>query len=435
MASTTTLSVPILAPTRNETPIIVQSGGSTTDALLLASTITDDPAATPSSTLGMGVDYSNGTGGEIILAPASPDDATNPNPANNYTGTEVFNSGTVLFNNAGAVGSGPIVLTNVTISGSDVTNGNGTGGGNITIGNAISFGGFANFTNIIATGPMTLTQSSVMTGAGTTQLDGNITDNGNGYSLTVAGNTDLLFGSNSFSGGLFLSGGSVYIQQPSGLGSGTIYISTSGSINTYASMTISNPIYLSNASTLTFAGTAPLTYTGSINITSAVGITDSDTGVLTFNTGTTTSSITGPGSLTMAGAGTFILPNANTYAGGTSITATSFLEIGNAGAFGPGLVNITGAAATLFSTQTAGITFTNPFDIGAAIVFQGTTPFTFNGPVLLSGNATIQAFDTVTINVPIQENAAGRTFGTVAAPGTLVLNTRELLRRYVHDQQ
>ncbi len=156
---------------------------------------------------------------------------------------------------------------------------------------------------------------------------------------------------------------------------------------------------LSNTNDYT-AGTA----FGTISITGA-GYTLAGTSLTTTGatdsaaSGTTTVSLVmgGTGSLTKSGAGTLTLPGANTYSGGTALSAGT-LSIGNNTALGTGTLTITGG--TIIPTVTL-LNVTNAQSWGGN--FSMTANTGQNGTLAYSGAVTVTA-NVVVTNTQVNNN-------------------------------
>ena len=184
----------------------------------------------------------------------------------------------------------------------------------------------------------------------------------------------------------------------------------------------------SNANILTIGGGVVATGIGSKTLTLG--------GANTGNNTISGSVTDGPGSvisLTKAGAGTWVLPGANTYTGATSITGGT-LQLGSGtgtGSLSTGSQITVGAGATFAVNQTDTVTQGTDFSgapisgggnfsqtgsgttvLTAANTFSGTT--TISGGTLKIGNATALGFG------GIQQSSTGST--TVSSGATLDLN-------------
>ena len=130
----------------------------------------------------------------------------------------------------------------------------------------------------------------------------------------------------------------------------------------------------------------------------------------TFN-GVISNALTGP-ALDLAGAGTTILNNANTYNGGTTLESGT-LSLGNAAALG----NTTTGTLTLVTgtiQSTMPVTVNNPVSLsGSLVTLGGSNPLTFGGTVTVTGSNTVYPFDTA--GTAISTALAGS--GTLTAAG------------------
>ncbi len=145
--------------------------------------------------------------------------------------------------------------------------------------------------------------------------------------------------------------------------------------------------------------------------------TSSGTPTITVNNSSATiqTVLAGTGGLSKAGAGNLVLAAANTYTGGTSLTAGQ-LTVNHASALGGGNLTITGGALGNSSGTTIAI--------GGNQSWNGN--FSFNGPqnLTLNGTATLNANRTLTVaaGTLTTKGAISGAFGlTKAGTGTLVL--------------
>jgi autotransporter-associated beta strand protein len=210
-------------------------------------------------------------------------------------------------------------------------------------------------------------------------------------------------------------------------GSGT---QTLGDINTYTGgtninggiLSIGNAAALGSSGTISFGGGA-LQYSGittdlSSRFSSAASQqykVDTNTQNVTWGTALTSSG----GSLTKSGAGTLILSAANTYSGGTNLSA-GILSITDSSNIGSGAFNITGLATQLTVTGTAA-TFANNFTLPSA-----TGQFTFLTPnnsstvingTISGGNANIDATTRGGTEWFFQGGASGQNTGALTLNG------------------
>ncbi|MFT3787329.1 MAG: autotransporter-associated beta strand repeat-containing protein [Tepidisphaeraceae bacterium] len=181
--------------------------------------------------------------------------------ANTFTGGLTITNGTLQLGSATALGAGSVLLNSGTL---DVN------GQNLIVPSGFSGAG-GTITN--STGASTLTlnggtiASAIADGAGT-------------IGLINAGGTLVLNGSNSYSGGTTINGGSVRVAVDAALGAAAGAVTlNAGTLESTGTFTMSRPIVVNNAaSTLSVAGTQTLTYTGSMSGTGT--LTKSGTGTL-----------------------------------------------------------------------------------------------------------------------------------------------------------
>ncbi|MEI9400681.1 autotransporter-associated beta strand repeat-containing protein [Mesorhizobium argentiipisi] len=141
--------------------------------------------------------------------------------------------------------------------------------------------------------------------------------------------TLVLSGTNSYSGGTAINGGTVRISQDANLGDAAGGLSfDGGTLNTTADITTGRAVTLAGAGTF---------------------LTDAAT------TTTLTGGIIGAGPLTKDGTGTLVLASAATHAGGTTIAAGT-LQVGNGGALGSLAGNVVDNGTLAFDRSDA-ITF------------------------------------------------------------------------------
>ncbi|MBA2703386.1 MAG: autotransporter-associated beta strand repeat-containing protein, partial [Blastocatellia bacterium] len=181
------------------------------------------------------------------------------------------------------------------------------------------------------------TRTLTVNGAGNTTFNGVVQNLGAGSTgiLAYSGTGFLtLAGTNTFTGGITVSAGTLNMNNAAALGTGTFTIS-GGSIDNTSGGAI-GPLTNNNPQTwngnFTFIGTNNINFgTGAV----ALGTTAGTTRIITTSAGTLTiggviSNGTSADSLTKAGAGTLILSGANTYSGTTKISAGT-LRLGASG--------------------------------------------------------------------------------------------------------
>lgn len=290
--------------------------------------------------------------------------------ANTYTQTTTVNSAELDLNTTGnAAISGNLVVAGGTVkllqsnqiaSGSTLQISSGT----------LSFGANSNtVAGLQVTGGTVSGTTGVLTSTGNYDLQAGtisaILAGSVAANKTTSG-TVILSGANAFTGGLTLSAGTLDLNNASALGTGTFTI-LGGTLDNTSGASITNS--KNNTQTwsgdFTFGGTNALNMgTGAVTLGSSRIVTVNGTGALTVGGG-----VSGTGfSVTKAGTGILILNAADTYTGGTFVTAGT-LKIGNATSLGP-------ATVTNVATVSSGATL----DVnGISVVGYTAGPITING--------------------------------------------------------
>ncbi|MBC8039298.1 MAG: autotransporter-associated beta strand repeat-containing protein [Opitutaceae bacterium] len=145
-----------------------------------------------------------------------------------------------------------------------------------------------------------------------------------GATLTKSGaGTLVLSGANSYSGGTWLTGGTIELAANNVLGSGAVTITDAGLRAAGAPRTLTNALFLSGVFTVgrstTFSGLTTLNATTTIVASNPDGLANADTtfsGSITGNFGLTLAEGAGANGI---GTGYIVLSNANTYTGGTTL--------------------------------------------------------------------------------------------------------------------
>ncbi|ENJ7361362.1 autotransporter outer membrane beta-barrel domain-containing protein [Salmonella enterica] len=327
------------------------SGGTLiSDGTLVASNVeslgTGDVTNNATLELNTGGDFTNNISGSGQVV-KSGDDALALSGANSYTGGTLISSGTLVATNVDALGSGD-VTDNATLELN-------TGG---TFDNAISGSG-----QVVKSGDKTLTLSGSNTYTGGTLISdgtlvasnvealgtGDVTDNatlelntGGDFINNIGGtgrveksgdDTLTLSGSNTYTGGTLINGGTLVASNVEALGTGdvtdnaTLALNTGGTFDNAISG--SGQVVKSGDETLTLSGTN--SYTGGTTISGgtlvatnveALGSGDvTDDATLELNTGGTfDNAISGSGQVVKSGDKMLTLSGANSYSGGTLIS-------------------------------------------------------------------------------------------------------------------
>ena len=286
---------------------------------------------------GLSTGFLTVNGGQLDLAGFNPTITTL-----NGSGGAITNSGAgaTLTVNAGSYagaisdGAGTIALTiatsgTVTLSGANAYSGNTTiSSGTLRIGGAGQLGSGSYAGTIANSGTLQYSSSAAQT------LSGAI--NGAGALIKdTAASTLTLSASNSYMGGTTLSAGSIALGNAGGLSTGVVTV---------------------NGGQLDLAGFNPTITT--LNGSGGTVANSGANAVLTVNNGAyggTINNAAGTIALSKATSGTLILTGANSYSGGTTITAGT-LQLGNGavnGTFGSGAYSIASNATLLLNDLTS----------------------------------------------------------------------------------
>jgi len=192
---------------------------------------------------------------------------------NSYSGGTFLNAGSITIDNAGALGSGSL-----TVGGA----GSLIGSTPLALGNAVHLNA-----------GLTLPGSAALTLGG-------VIDGSAGIAKTGAGVLSLS-GSNSYSGGTFLNGGTLVAGSSTALGTGTLTAASGTSLDSSAAVSLANAIGI---------GIGGLNVLGSHDLT-LKGV------------------IAGAGGLSKNGSATLTLAGANTYQGNTQVNAGALLVDGS----------------------------------------------------------------------------------------------------------
>jgi len=263
---------------------------------------------------------------------------------NSGTGPTNVTSGTLVVSGPGSLSSGTVTLAggttlqytdgaatlsqNITVSSGSATISN-TGGGLLTLGGTLDKNG----TTLILNG-----------GANGIKVTGQITGATAGSDLVVTGGTTTLTNlTNNYNGPTYVQGGGTLVDGTPGTGATlptatTLYIG--GTDNTTGTFDL-------DGNNQTIAGLASQGTGGAANVVTNNGTLDSTLTVTAGGAfaGTIQDGGTNKTGIAISG-GTMVLTGANTYSGGTTITAST-LQVGSATALGTGSVTNSGTLETV----------------------------------------------------------------------------------------
>lgn len=292
----------------------------------------------------------------------------------------------------------------------------GTGAGSFYLGGgALRFdGGTANsilqgstsaqyITNAI-TGPSNNAEVTVTLtggGSGLVTMSGNISAGAGhrDYAILKTGNsTFALSGTNTYAGGTTISGGTLIVNSSASLGdiSGALTLNA-GTLEVASGFSTSRAISVNSASS-TFQIDPSQTYT-------------------------VTSGITGTGTLNKTGTGTMVLSGANTYSGGTTISAGT-LQLGGADRLlNTGAVTISGGTFDLqtFSETVGVVTLTSGSIVGTGTLTG--SAYAFQSGIVSASLGGTGALTKTTSGTLTLTGASTYSGGTTIDGGTVIINS------------
>ncbi|MGO9108091.1 MAG: beta strand repeat-containing protein [Thermoguttaceae bacterium] len=378
-----------------------------------------------------------------------------------YTGGTIIDSGTLQLGSGGTAGSvaGSIVDNSVVVfNRSDSTSyaggisgagglqqaGPGTlllGGNNSFSGNTIVAAGVLQLGNSTA-----LQTSTVVVSGGTLDLNGfaailgglagsgnlalgsgTVTVGGNGsqtiYSGSLSGAANLV---KAGSGQLTLTGSSSYTGGTT-LNQGVLAIGSDAALGTVTGQSSNNINFTGNSTLRSLASFALPSSRGISIAASTTGSFDPDGNTLIIG-----GAIGGPGALAVAGTGTLVLTNSETYTGGTTVSAGT-LQLGDGGTTGSIIGAIADNGMLVFdlstsTTFTAGISGTGSVRqaSNSTLLIGGPNSFTGDmivsaGVLKLASSNALQSCTVFTSGGSLDLNGFYATFGGLAGSGNLSL--------------
>jgi fibronectin-binding autotransporter adhesin len=380
--------------------------------------------------------------------------------ANAYTGLTTITGGTVVAGNGSTSGAlpGGGVENNATLvfDRSDaVTFGGAIGGTGSLVklnGNTLTLTGSNGYSGVttISGGTLGFSSSANQTLSGAITGLGSLAKSGAG-TLTLTGSSD-------YAGGTTVTGGTLQLGSGGTTGSITGGVTNDGAIAFNRSDAVTIGSVIAGTGSVTQAGVGSTTLTGvntySGNTTIASGTLAlggsgqlgsgmyagavANAGVLSIETSanqTLSGTVSGVGALRKSGTGTLTLTAANTYSGGSTLSAGSLL-VGNNAAFGTGTATLQGG--TLSSDGGTARTLANAMVIAGDLALGDATRsglLTFSGNVGLGGAVRLLTLASdVTLSGTVTNGGLSKagggtlrlsgsntyTLGTTLATGTIV---------------
>ena len=300
-------------------------------------------------------------------------------------------------------GAGTLTLTGI----NTYTGGTYLNGGTLSIssdaalgnaGGALTFNGgtLRTTTGITSARNITLNQNSgtIDTQGQTSTLTGGI--GGSGALIMLGNGTLFLTGSNSYSSGTYINGGTINITQNSGVGSGTLNFN--GGILQMAS------------STMTVSNAITLNVSASSNVIDTLGQNSTLSGI-----------ISGAGALTNVSTGTLYLTGANTYSGGTVLSSGTLNIINDSNlGFSTGSVTFNGG---ILQAGANNIVSSRTITLNAGGVFD-TNSYNMVESGVISGNGSLNKIGLGTLTLASANTYTG---GTTVSSGTLQLGANNAL--------
>ncbi|ECC5256892.1 TPA: autotransporter-associated beta strand repeat-containing protein [Salmonella enterica subsp. enterica] len=387
--------------------------------------------------LNTGGDFDNAISGSGQVV-KSGDETLTLSGANSYTGGTTISGGTLVATSVDALGSGDVTdnavlelntggdFTNsISGSGQVVKSGDETltlSGTNTYRGGTTISGGTLVASNVEALGTGDVTNDAVLA----LNTGGDFANNigGTGSVVKSGDETLTLSGTNSYTGGTTISGGTLVATNVEALGTGDVTNNATLELNTGGDFTNNisgnGQVVKSGDDTLTFSGSN--TYTGGTTINDgtlvatsveALGSGDvTNDAVLALNTGGDfANNIGGTGSVVKSGDKTLTLSGANSYTGGTLISGGTLVAT-SVDALGTG--DVTDDATLELNT---GGTFDNAISGSGQVVKSGDDVLTLSGANSYSGGTLISGGTLVATSV----EALGS--GDVTDNAVLELNT------------
>jgi autotransporter-associated beta strand protein len=230
--------------------------------------------------------------------------------------------------------------------------------------NASTVGTITGLTSLLNDGAINFNQTNTLSFATVISGDGGLTQAGSGATTLTGANTYM--GATTVNGGTLALSGSGTLGDQSGalsIGGGTL-----------------------NLGGKSLTRTADITMTSASSVLTNGTVTTSGADFL-FSDGTASAVLAGDGALVKSGAGTVVLTGANTYTGGTTITAGT-LTLG-AGGTGGSVTGTIANAGTLVIDRSDNLVFATVVTGTGALEKTGTNILTLTGDSTATGATTI----------------------------------------------
>ncbi|WP_266172048.1 autotransporter-associated beta strand repeat-containing protein [Dyella subtropica] len=245
--------------------------------------------------------------------------------------------------------------------------------------------------------------------------------------------TLILSGANTYTGGTIISTGTLQVGNGGTTGAITGAVTDNGILAFNHSDNVSFGGAITGAGSLTQSGSGTLTLTGANTYTGGTTISAgtlqgnstslqgniANNAALVFNqtgTGTFAGVVSGTGSLVQGGSGTLVLTGANTYSGGTTISAGT-LQLGNGGTGGAITGNVTDNSVLAFN-HSDNVNFGGTITGTGSLTQSGSGVLTLTGANTYSGGTVISAG---TLQVG-NGGTSGAITGNVTDSGVLAFN-------------
>jgi autotransporter-associated beta strand protein len=431
----------------NET---IQGGGSGTTLTLSGTINNQGNALTVSGGSGAVVINNTISGSGGLVENGSVSLTLSGTAGNTFTGGTTVQSGTLLLDESGATAlAGPLTVgsgsgtalaqwqaSNQLASGAAVTVcGSGTVdlNGNTQTATALSLLGGS-----LKTEAGSLTLSGNVSASGTSTLSGNLALTAGSHafnvssastltvSAVVSGSASLnasgsgtlvLSAANTYSGGTTVTSGTLAVGNGSALSSGVLTLNGGTLSSSGGAQTLTNAITV--GANTTIGNSSNLTFTGAVTLTGNRTLTVGTSATATFK-GVIGQSGSTPYALTKSGAGTLVLSTANTYTGGTTLTAGT-VTVSNGNALGNGTLTLNGGT---LSSSGGAQTLANAITFSANSVIGSSSTLIFTGAVTLTGNRTLTVGSnaTATLKGVIGQSGSTPRSLTKSGAGTLVLS-------------